>query len=125
MKKLTINYKTAWLMGIDPVATGRQLRSKRCAHHLTQEKLSELFEDGGDSATKNAISSWETGKKLPSLPHVVFLAELYNCSLDELVLSYRRSCNEDDRDQPVPLKIEYLLFEGECMYSCIYLLFVL
>ncbi|MBC5742747.1 helix-turn-helix transcriptional regulator [Lachnospiraceae bacterium MD308] len=102
MKKLTINYATAWLMGIDPDATGQQLRSMRRAHHLTQESLSELFENGGDPVSKNAISTWETGKKLPSLPHVVFLAELYGCTLDELVLSYRRSRDEDDRDQPVP-----------------------
>lgn len=103
MGKYTINYADAWLMGIDPDATGKQLRSKRCSFNLTQEGLSELFEKGGDSASKNAISTWETGKKLPSLAHIVFLAELYRCSLDELVISYRRSREVSDRDQPVPL----------------------
>lgn len=113
-KKITINYATAWLMGIDPVTTGKQLRSMRRAHHLTQEYLSELFEAGGDSASRNAISTWETGKKLPSLTHIVFLAELYGCKLDELVITYRRSRENDDRDQPV---IYYLnmFYQGERM----------
>lgn len=102
---VSINYAKAWLMGIDPVATGEQLRKLRRNHHLTQEILSDLFEQGGDSASRVTISMWETGKKLPTLMHVVFLAELYACSLDELVVSYRRSQEREleDRDQPVPL----------------------
>lgn len=124
MKKLTINYATAWLMGIDLITTGKQLKAQRLAHSLTQEDLSELFEQGGDSASRAIISMWENGKKLPSLPHVVFLAELYGCSLDELVISYRRSREADDRDQPVPLKKSIFCFEDEriCMRSsfCFY-----
>ena len=105
MKKINIDYATAWLVGIDPISTGLRLRSMRRVHNLTQERLSELFEKGGDSASKNAISTWETGKKLPSLSHLVFLSELYSCKLDELVVTYRRSREDDDRDQPVPFLI--------------------
>ena len=43
MKKPTINYATAWLMGIDLIATGKQLKAKRRSHSLTQEELSECF----------------------------------------------------------------------------------
>lgn len=118
-QRLTISRAKAWLMGIDPVATGRQLRSMRRKHNLTQEMLSELFEEGYDSASRVAISNWETGKKLPSLEHVVFLAELYGCSLDELVVSYRRSCITEDCDQPVPLLVItffYLICRGEHVF---------
>lgn len=101
MKTISINYAKAWLMGIDPTATGRQLKKLRQTHHLTQEFLSELFEQGGDSASRVIISMWENGKKLPTLSHIVFLAELYDCALDELVISYRRSRGDGDRDQPV------------------------
>ena len=107
MKKTTINYATAWLMGIDLIATGKQLKAKRRSHSLTQEELSECFEQGGDSASRAVISMWENGKKLPSLSHVVFLAELYSCSLDELVISCRRSREADDGDQPVPFYFPY------------------
>ena len=100
-QKLSIPAYTSWLMGVDPVATGNMLRSRRVASHLTQEDLSELFERGGDSASRVTISNWETGRKLPTLMHVVFLSELYSCSLDELVVSYRRSQDAEESDQPV------------------------
>ena len=100
-----INYANSWLMGIDPVATGRQLKKLRRQHNFTQEDLSELFEWCDISAPRVSISVWENGKKTPSLLHIVFLAELYGCTLDELVVSYRRSHEREleDRDQPVPL----------------------
>ena len=91
MKELTISRTHAWLMGPDPVATGQQLRVMRRAHHLTQEQLSELLEEGGSSVSRNAISAWESEKRTPSLEHIVFLAELYVCPLDELVISFRRA----------------------------------
>lgn len=109
-----INYANSWLMGIDPVATGRQLKKLRRQHNFTQEDLSELFEWCDISASRVSISVWENGKKTPSLLHIVFLAELYGCTLDELVVSYRRSHEREleDRDQPVPL---ILLHLDECM----------
>lgn len=97
MTKLTIT-KT---MGIDLMATGKQLKTLRQKNSLTQEELSELFELGGYSASRVIISLWENGRKLPRLQHVVFLAELYGCSLDELVVSQRRSREAEDSGQPV------------------------
>ena len=90
----TIDYATAWLMGIDLVATGRQLKQHRLALHLTQEDLSDLFDQAGDSASRVIISMWENGKKLPTLSHVVLLAQLYRCPVDELVITFMRSARE-------------------------------
>lgn len=119
MKNVTINYAKSWLMGIDPVATGRQLKKLRRDHGITQELLSELFERCGDSASRVIISMWETGKKLPSLSHMVFLAELYGCSLDELVISYRRSREQGDDDQLVPFIISYCsVLTSICLRMC-------
>lgn len=93
-----------WEAGVDFVATGRQLRKFRLLNHFTQERLSEVIcEECDYSASKNAISTWETGKKLPSLHHAVFLSELYGCRIDQLVISYRRSRESADEDQLVPL----------------------
>lgn len=103
MKNISINYAKALFIGIDHTATGCQLKKLSQAHHLAQEYLSELFEQGGDSASKGIISMWENGKKLSNLSHIVFLAELYDCAFGELVISYRRSREDDERDQPVPL----------------------
>lgn len=78
MKNISINYAKAWFIGIDPTATGCHLKKLSQAHHLTQEYLSELFEQDGDSASRGIISMWENGKKLSNLSHIVFLAELYD-----------------------------------------------
>lgn len=96
-----------WEAGVDLIATGKQLRKFRLLHHFTQERLSEVIcEECDYSASKNAISTWETGKKLPSLHHAVFLSELYGCRIDQLVISYRRSRESAERDQLVPLLIK-------------------
>ena len=115
-----INYANSWLMGIDPVATGRQLQELRRKNHLTQEDLSELFEWCDISASRVSISVWENGKKTPSLLHIVFLAELYGCTLDELVVSYRRSHEREleDRDQPVPLENIITVKTNVCVCIC-------
>lgn len=90
----TIDYATAWRMGIDLVATGRQLKLHRLANHFTQEDLSDFFDQVGDSASRVIISMWENGKKLPTLSHVVLLAQLYHCPVDELVITFMRSARE-------------------------------
>ena len=93
-----------WEAGTDLIATGKQLRKFRLRNHFTQESLSDVICKGCDySASKNAISTWETGKKLLSMAHAVFLSELYGCRIDDLVISYRRSREGAERDQIVPL----------------------
>ncbi|MCD7749368.1 MAG: helix-turn-helix domain-containing protein [Oscillospiraceae bacterium] len=79
--------KDPWDAKIDFYATGEQLRSKRLEHNLTQEMLSDIIcELCVKSATKNAISAWERGRNCPSLDHLAFLAWLYDCSIDELLV---------------------------------------
>ena len=118
--KLTVNYATAWLMGVDPVATGAKLKQHRIANNLTQEELSGLLADGGDPASRVSISMWESGKKLPSLSHLVFLRELYGCTLDELVCTYRQSEREaGDGDQPVVFLSAFINSLERCrIHSC-------
>lgn len=101
-KKLRVDRANAWRMGIDLVATGAQLKKYRILNDLTQEELSGLFEEGYDSVSRVSISLWENGKKLPSLPHLMFLRNLYSCKLDELVCGFQTSDKEaGDGDQPV------------------------
>lgn len=113
------NHASDW--GIDPVATGRQLKKHRCQNNFTQEDLSELFNDCHDgTASRVIISMWENGNKLPTLSHIMFLAELYGCTLDELVVSYRRSHEREleDRDQPVPLESIITVKTNVCVCIC-------
>lgn len=118
--KLTVNYATAWLMGVDPAATGARLKQYRNANHLTQEGLSGILTDGGDPASRVSISMWESGKKLPTLSHLVFLRELYGCTLDELICTYRQSAREAaDGDQPVVFLSFFIgFFERRRIHAC-------
>ena len=113
-------YKHAADWGVDPEATGRQLKQLRRQNNFTQKDLSELFDYCYDTtATREYISIVESGKQVPSIHFLVFLCELYGCSLDELVVSYRRSRESEDRDQPVPLE-KYIFFISRRMYACAY-----
>ncbi len=91
-------------------ATGEQLYQHRRKANLTQEYLAELLD-----VSRVIISTWESGRKMPSWTHMVNLAKLYGCSLDELVVTYQRSRERDDRDQPVPLVNYMFIYLDECM----------
>lgn len=118
MKDITKICETSWLMGVDLAATGRQLKALRRKNGLTQDFLSDIFDAAGDSASRVIISMWENGKTLPSLPHIVFLAELYGVTLDELVISYRRSREDGDGDPLVPFSPHICLLTGTCLCRC-------
>lgn len=95
-------------------ATGEQLYQHRRKANLTQEYLAELLD-----VSRVIISMWESGRKMPSWTHMVNLAKLYGCTLDELVVTYQRSRERDDRDQPVPLQINIYYMFGR-MYAFAY-----
>lgn len=95
--------------GSCPIGNGVRLQNKRTEFSLTRERLSGLFDEVGSSASPQAIYKWETGKSTPTLSRLVILACLYDCSLDELVVTYQRSRESAERDQLVPpLQLQYL-----------------
>lgn len=89
---------SAWKMGIDPVATGEAWNRKRKEMQLSQDALSLIFEEADMSMSKAAISAVENGKHSPSIHHAFFFAELCGCLVEDLVVTYRRSREADDRD---------------------------
>ena len=68
MKKTTINYATAWLMGIDLIATGKQLKAKRRSHSLTQEELSEVLSRAGTRHPERSSACGKTARNCPVFP---------------------------------------------------------
>lgn len=64
------------------LAISEQLKKYRTERGMTQEELAEkLF------VSRQAISKWEKGEANPDLENVVKLAEIFEVSLDELVLA--------------------------------------
>lgn len=60
---------------------GKMLKEKRAEHELTQEQLSEKI-----FVSKKTISNWETGKTTPDIDSLIRLANLFDLSLDNLLL---------------------------------------
>lgn len=60
---------------------GETLKEKRTENQLTQEQLSEKI-----FVSRKTISNWETGKTTPDIDSLIRLADLFNLSLDNLLL---------------------------------------
>lgn len=102
MKHLTVDQAAARFLEVDPIATGAKLRGKRREFCFTLEGLAEVFERAYCPVSINSIGKWERGICFPRLDHLFFLACLYSCSLDELVVSSKESVDSEPHDQPVP-----------------------
>lgn len=63
------------------MSIGETLKEKRTESQLTQEQLSEKI-----FVSRKTISNWETGKTTPDIDSLIRLAELFNLSLDTLLL---------------------------------------
>ena len=59
----------------------KMLKEKRNEYELTQEQLSEKI-----FVSRKTISNWETGKTTPDIDSLIRLADLFNLSLDNLLL---------------------------------------
>lgn len=53
-----------------------ELRKKR---GMTQHELATLT-----GVQQNTISQWESGKRNPSIPRLIRLAKIFDCTLDDL-----------------------------------------
>lgn len=58
------------------------IREKRKAKKFSQEYVAEKME-----VSRQAVSKWETGKSEPSTNNLKKLAELFSCSVDDLLSS--------------------------------------
>jgi Predicted transcriptional regulators len=58
---------------------GQRLRQLRQSHHLTVEQLGNEFK-----VSKQTVSRWELGDRLPPLDVATTLADYFNVSLDYL-----------------------------------------
>jgi len=57
-----------------------QIRTYRKKRALTQTKIAERI-----GVKANAVSQWETGKRSPNIRHLQMLAEIFYCSIDDLM----------------------------------------
>ncbi|MBE6752754.1 MAG: helix-turn-helix transcriptional regulator [Ruminococcaceae bacterium] len=100
---MSIHTNIDWYVEINQVATGKRLREMRLAHHMTQQQLADVFTNARDFMSRRAIIRAETGRGLFSMPHFKFLAVLYGCTIDELIVAnVFRIGEHGEPDQLVP-----------------------
>lgn len=59
---------------------GAIIAEKRKALNLSQATLGRKLD-----CTSQAVTQWESGKNTPSVPMLVALADVFGCSVDELL----------------------------------------
>ena len=70
---------------------GNRLYELRKQRGFSQEELAGRLE-----VTRQTVSKWELGDSTPDMEKLVSLGELFEISLDELVLGKKPSCAEHD-----------------------------
>lgn len=56
------------------------IQKQRRTHGLSQEELADKCE-----VSRQSVAKWENGDSIPSIDKLIFLADLFETSLDELV----------------------------------------
>ena len=75
---------------MDTALLGKSIRSNRDRLRLTQEQLAELL-----GVSSHYIYELERGLKLPSLPMLVTMAEVFHCGIDALLSNETEEGGED------------------------------
>lgn len=65
---------------IDMIATGKYLEEGFARIGMTNADVAKHFE-----VSFTTVYYWITGKKMPSLKHLVNIADLLGCTLDDIV----------------------------------------
>lgn len=80
---------------------GDSLKKIRTNQGLSQEQLAEKI-----GVSRQAITKWETNRGLPDVENMIILANIFNMTLDELILQRK---NEQE--------IQENLFSSETVYD--------
>ncbi|WNF91657.1 helix-turn-helix transcriptional regulator [Vagococcus fluvialis] len=87
---------------------GEILKEKRKEYQLTQEQVSEKI-----FVSRKTISNWETGKTTPDIESLIRLANLFDLSLDNLLLEGSDVVKKIKKQQQFSILIKWhSLFTG-------------
>ena len=70
---------------LDMKATGEKIKSLRKLNKIPVSALQEIF----GMANPQAIYNWESGKNMPSIDNLLILAQIFNVSVETLVITYK------------------------------------
>jgi len=71
---------------------GEQIKKLRTNYQLTQEQLASQLH-----VTRQAVSNWENNRNLPDLEMLILMTNVFDLSLDELILGGTRVNNMTEK----------------------------
>lgn len=80
---------------LDATIVGVKIASLRKQHGLSQEKLAEMLD-----ISPQAISKWENGHTLPDATLLPVLAQIFTCTIDELIMPAYSSNMGIEQEKP-------------------------
>ena len=82
---------------------GNNLKKLRVDRNLSQEQLAEKL-----NISRQAISKWESGKAYPDIENLVILRDMFDVTLDDLVINDNIIGCKDKKKMNLALKDIYL-----------------
>lgn len=70
------------------------LKGLRLRANLTQDRVADAI-----NISQTSVSLWEAGKTVPKLQKVKGLANLYNCTIDDIITATAPAINLPDRKE--------------------------
>lgn len=78
------NVSTDFILDVDnskqPFSLGNKIKKLRKIHNLNQSELGKIL-----NVSQQAITAWETNRSIPGADTLLFLADYFNVSADELL----------------------------------------
>jgi len=84
---------------------GTQIKKLRNSRKLTQEQLAQKL-----NVSRQTISSWENNRNLPDLEMVVHISQIFELSLDQLILGDPTMTSKLVKDGNEMRKIKFTLY---------------
>lgn len=72
---------------------GDRIKKLRKENNLSQEQLAEKL-----NVSRQAISKWESNKAYPDIENLILLRDIFNVTLDDLVISGNDTVSKNDND---------------------------
>lgn len=69
---------------------GENIKKLRKEKNLSQEQLAEML-----NVSRQAVSKWESGKAYPDIENLILLRDIFNVTLDDLIINENKTKSED------------------------------
>lgn len=87
---------------------GENIKKLRKEKNLSQEQLAEML-----NVSRQAVSKWESGKTYPDIDNLVLLRDIFNVTLDDLIINENKTKSEDTIEPSKSCTNNYIEYEKD------------